>query len=250
MAMSDSARNLKVVRAEIDADERTTNLLFPNRDQGPWLPFERFAETITTSRTKLERHPHRAQEVLVYVLNGEIDHVDGSGRRERLTRGSVALITAHDEVFHQLDAVKGTRARWLSVVVRLPWHTEPPPTQVQIKGAGDPKAASDGTVQTPVVGPLARADSFSGLQVLDMESAKEGTGFFRIGHDHRGLIYALEGSGAVEGSPLAPGSGVLMENLSGVAIGGSPGFRVVLATVPVPEPHPEERPGPPRKRVK
>jgi redox-sensitive bicupin YhaK (pirin superfamily) len=233
MATPDAARTLKVVRSEIDADEQTTSLLFPNRNQGPWLPFERFAETITTSRTKIGRHPHRAEEVLMYVLEGTIEHVDGSGRRESLTGGTVALISAHEEVSHELATVRGKRARWLSVVLRMPWHTEPPPTSVQIKGAGDPKAATDGTVQTPVVGPLARADSFGGLQLLDVEFAKDGTGFFRIGRDRRGVAYGLSGAGTVEGSPVEPGSGVLMETVSGVAIGGSPGFRVVFATAPV-----------------
>lgn len=233
MAKPDAARTLKVVRAEIDADERTTNLLFPNRNQGPWLPFERFAETITTSRTKIGRHPHRAEEVMMYVLEGAIEHVDDSGRREALTRGTVALITAHEEVSHELATVRGKRARWLSLVLRMPWHTEPPPTSVQIKGSGDPRAAADGTVQVPIVGPLARADSFGGLQVLDVEFAKDGTGFFRIGQDRRGVAYALAGSGTVEGSPVEPGSGVLMESVSGVAIGGTSGFRVVLATAPV-----------------
>jgi len=36
-----------------------------------------------------------------------------------------------------MEMLKGKRARWLSVVVRCPWHTEPPPTTIQIKAAGD-----------------------------------------------------------------------------------------------------------------
>jgi redox-sensitive bicupin YhaK (pirin superfamily) len=250
MAKPDSTRNLKIVTGEIDASDRTTSLLFPNRDQGPWLPFERFAETITTSRTKMERHPHRGEEVLIYVLDGEIEHVDGAGHRDTLSPGSLALLTAHEEIAHELATVKGKRARWLSIVIRLPWHTEPPPTEVQIKGAGDAVPAADGTIQTPVVGPLARADSFSGLQLMDLEFAKDGTAFFRIGRDHRAVAYVLAGSGKLEGSLVEPGAGVLMENLAGFAIGGSPGFRVALASVPVPREHAEEAPGPGRKRVK
>jgi redox-sensitive bicupin YhaK (pirin superfamily) len=249
MAKPDSTRNLRIVHAEIDASDKTTSLLFPHRDQGPWLPFERFAETITTSRTKMERHPHRGEEVLIYVLDGEIEHVDGSGHRERLGPGSLALLTAHEEIAHELATVKGKRARWLSIVVRLPWHTEPPPTEVQIKGAGDAAQAADGTIQTPVVGPLARADSFAGLQVMDVEFAKDGTSFFRIGGDHRAVAYVLAGSGKLEGSLVETGSGVLLENRAGFAIGGSPGFRVALASVPVPPEHSEE-PEPKRKRVK
>src|SRR5436309_9845325 len=151
-------RSLTIAHGEIDASDKTTSLLFPSREQAPWLPFERFAETMTTSRTKLGRHPHQAEEVVINMVDGEVDHVDDSGRREALTAGSVAVLTAHEEISHDMEMLKGKRARWLSVVVRLPWHTEPPPTAVQIKTAGDAKEGSDGAVQKPVVGRLARAD--------------------------------------------------------------------------------------------
>src|SRR5206468_2121371 len=75
-------RSLTIAHGEIDASDKTTSLLFPSREQAPWLPFERFAETMTTSRTKLGRHGHQAEEVVIYLVDGEVDHVDDSGRRE------------------------------------------------------------------------------------------------------------------------------------------------------------------------
>src|SRR5213593_2873787 len=243
-------RSLKIVQGEIDASDKTTSLLLPNRDQGPWLPIERFAETMTTSRTKLGRHPHQAEEVLIYMVEGEVDHVDGSGRRDALTPGSVAVLTAHEEISHDLEMLEGKRARWLSVVIRLSWHTEPPPTSIQIKMAGDPAEGSDGTVQRPVVGPLARADASSGLECTDIEFARKATGFFRIGRNRRAVAYVLAGSGMIDDVPIKSGSWALLENMSAVAIGGSPGYRIVLASVPRPAEHEEERPGPVRLRVK
>src|SRR2546425_932239 len=74
-------RSLTIAHGEIDASDKTTSLLFPSREQAPWLPFERFAETMTTSRTKLGRHGHQAEEVVIYLVDGEVDHVDDSGRR-------------------------------------------------------------------------------------------------------------------------------------------------------------------------
>ncbi len=240
----------RVVRGEIDADERTNRLLFPTRDQPAWLPFERFAESMTTGRTKLERHAHQAQEVVLYLLEGEIEHVDQGGHRERLTPGCTVVLSAHDEAHHQLVPVTGKRARWLSTVIRLPWHTEPPPNALQVKGPSDPIEASDGTVQRPVVGPLARADSSSGLEALDVEFARKGTGFFRIGKENRAVAYALGGSGSINEVPVDPGLGVLLEHAASVAISGAPGYRVLLAILPAPsEPLPEE-PTPVRRRVK
>ncbi len=239
-----------MVEGQIDADEKTTRLLFPTRDQPAWLPFERFAESMTTAQTQSGRHMHQDQEVAMYMLEGEIEHVDHDGRRETLTPGSTVVLTAHGDASHELVNVKGKRARWLSVVIRLPWHTEPPPNALQIKGPSDATEASDGTVQRPVIGPLARADSTSGLQVLDVEFARKGTGFFRVGKDHKAVAYALAGSGAMNDRPVEPGSGALLENLASVAIGGAAGYRVVLAMMPVhAEPAPEG-PEPPRRRVK
>ena len=242
-------RSLTVAHGEIDASDKTTSLLFPSREHGPWLPFERFAETMTTSRSKLGRHSHQAEEVVIYLVEGEVDHMDAAGRRESLTPGSVAVLTAHEEVSHDLEMLKGKRARWLSVVVRLPWHTEPPPTTVQIKTAGDATEGSDGTVQKPVVGPLARADGSSGLECTDIEFARQATGFFRIGLDRRAVAYVLSGSGMIDDVPLKAGSGALLENMSAVAIGGAPGYRLVLASIPIPTQH-EDPPDAAPRRVK
>jgi len=242
-------RSLTVAHGEIDASDKTTSLLFPSREHGPWLPFERFAETMTTSRSKLGRHSHQAEEVVIYLVEGEVDHVDDSGRREGLTPGSVAVLTAHEEISHDLEMLKGKRARWLSVVVRLPWHTEPPPTAIQIKTAGDPIEESDGTVQRPVLGPLARADGSSGLACTDIEFARQATAFFRIGRDRRAVAYVLNGSGMIDEVPLKAGSGALLENMSAVAIGGAPGYRLVLASAPIPAQH-EDPPDAVPRRVK
>src|SRR6267378_8443314 len=157
MATQDENRDLTIVRGEIDASDRTTSLLFPNRDQGPWLPFERFAETMTTARTKVERHNHQAEEVFVYVLDGEIQHIDGSGRHDDLAPGSIAVLTAHEQMSHEMVAVQGKRARWLSIVVRLTWHTDPPPTSLQVKGPADAKAAADDRSEERRVGKECRS---------------------------------------------------------------------------------------------
>ncbi len=240
----------KLVRGEIDADERTTRLLLPTRDQSAWMPFDRFAESMTTSLTRVERHPHQAEEVVMYLLEGEIRHVDNGGKSQALTAGSTAVLTAHDEVFHALETVQGHRARWLSIVVRLPWHTEPPATSLQIKGLSDTTEASDGTVHRPVVGPLARADASSGLEVLDLEFAKPGTAFFHIGSPRRAVVYVLGGSGSIDDHPVDPGSGILIESASGVALHGSAGYRVVIASAPGPAPTGNDAPEPVRRRVK
>ncbi len=225
---------MKIAAGQIEASDITSRLLFPTALQGPWLPFERLAETIATSRKKEGLHPHQAEEVVVYVLEGYVDHEYDGGQHATLTQGSVLLLTAHEEIRHQLVMQKGRSARWLSIVLRLPWHTEPPPTSVQIKTAGDPIEAADGTVQRPIVGSHARADAFTHLEYTDIEFAKAGTAFFRLGKTQRSVAYVLSGSGTFGTEHVEPGHGALLENVSGLSIHGTPGFRVALASVPRP----------------
>src|SRR5207249_7193601 len=96
-------RELTIVHGEIDASDTTAHLLFPTRDEQPFLPFQRFAESMATSRRKGEMHPHHGEEVIQYVLEGYIDHEDGSGTHTSLTEGSLLVLTARNEVQHRSE---------------------------------------------------------------------------------------------------------------------------------------------------
>jgi len=214
-----------------DLSDPTSHLLMPTAEQGPFPPFDRFAETVATRRIQVGLHPHLAEEVVTYVIDGLVHHEDGSGNHTVLNPGSVLVVTAHEEVRHELTmqpSQEGRSARWLSIVLRLPWHTEAPPTSVQIKDAGDATESIDGTVRRPVVGPLA----FMQLECTDLEFTREADVSLPIDHGRRGVAYVLRGSGMIEKKPIEMGHGALFENVARLALSGSPGFRVFLATVP------------------
>lgn len=234
MPRAEEAARPRIVAGQVDASDVTSRLLIPTSEQGPWLPVERFGETMATSRKKEGRHPHVAEEVVAYVLEGFVDHEYDGGKSETLTSGSVLVLTAHDEIHHELVMKQGRSARWLSIVLRAPSHTNRIPTSVVVRSAGDPIEAADGSIQRPVVGPRARAGAFTGLELTDIEFAKQGTAFFRVGRDRRAVVYGMGGSGAIGDNEIGPGLGALVERASGIAIRGSPGFRVALATVPRP----------------
>ena len=221
-----------------DLSDPTSHLLMPTAEQGPFPPFDRFAETVATRRMQVGLHPHFAEEVVAYVLDGYVHHEDGSGNHTVLNPGSVLVVTAHKEIRHELTMQPyqdGRTARWLSIVLRLPWHTEAPPTSIQIKDAGDATESIDGTIQRPVVGPLARADTFLQLECTDIEFTRETDVSVPIDHKRRGVAYVLRGSGMIEKKPVEMGHGALFENVAKLSLYGSPGFRVFLATVPVTE---------------
>jgi redox-sensitive bicupin YhaK (pirin superfamily) len=218
-----------------DEDDPESRLLMPTREEGPFLPFERFAETFAKSRTEIGFHPHEAQEVIAYILEGYVHHEDATGHHADLSTGSVLVVTAHQEIRHRLTLQPRSedhKARWLSIVLRLPWHTEPPMTSIQIKEAGDAAETHDGTIRRPVVGPLARADSAMGLECTDVSFTEQADVSFQVGRGRRGVAYVLEGSGSVEKAEVGNGQGVLFENITRFAVHGLPGFRLFLASVP------------------
>ena len=221
-----------------DLSDPTARLLMPTVDQGPFLPFERFAETLATRRMQEGLHPHLAEEVVTYVLDGYVHHEDATGNHTVLSPGSVLVVTAHTEIRHDLTmqpSQQGRNARWLSIVLRLPWHTEAPQNSLQVKDAGDAMESSDGTIQRPVTGPLARAETFLGLECTDIEFAREADASFSIRRGRRGVVYVLRGSGMIEKNSVQAGQGAVFENVGRLTIHGSPDFRAFLATVPVPE---------------
>src|SRR5438309_586075 len=163
---------------------------------------------------------------------------DGKALHTALAPGSVLVVTAHTEIRHDLTmqpSQQGRNARWLSIVLRLPWHTEAPPNALQVKDAGDVVEAPDGTTRRPVTGPLARAETFMGLESTDIEFSREAEASFSIARKRRGVAYVLRGSGMIEKSGVEKGQGALFENVTRLSMRGSPDFRVFLATVPLAE---------------
>src|SRR5438034_3234721 len=218
-----------------DLSDPTSHLLMPTAEQAPFPPFDRFAETVATKRMQAGLHPHLVEEVIAYVLDGYVHHEDGGGAHTVLSPGSVLVVTAHQEIRHELTmqpSQEGRSARWLSIVLRLPWHTEAPPTSIQIKDAGDATESLDGTMRRPVVGPLARAETFMQLECMDIEFTREADVSIPVDRKRRGLAYVLRGSGMIEKKPIEMGHGALFGNVARLALYGSPGFRVFLATVP------------------
>jgi len=234
-----------------DLSEPTSHLLIPTAEQGPLPPFDRFAETVATARLQLGFHTHLAEEVVTYVLDGSVHHEDGSGKHTVLNAGSVLVVTAHQEIRHELTmqpVQAGRNARSISIVLRLPWHTEPPPTLIQIKDTGDLVEATDGILQRAVVGPLARADSSMGLECVDLKLPEAAQASFNVGRHRRGIAYVLEGSGTIEKERIESGQGALFENVTNLTLSGSPGFRVFLASVPLADNGQRASPGRQRSR--
>jgi redox-sensitive bicupin YhaK (pirin superfamily) len=217
----------------MDTEDLSGRVLFPTPAQGPWLPFLRLAETSTTRPGgESERHTHRREEVLNYMVEGEAQYVDDAGERTVIGPGAVALLTAREEGAHDLVPKAPPRARWVSVVVRCPSTVGGPPSVVQIARGGIPTRFGEGTVERQLAGRGGAVASSVGLDCRVVEFRADGACRCPVGRGRRGFAYLLEGSGHVDGSPVAHGSGALLNDIDEVEIVATVGTQVFLGSAP------------------
>src|SRR5437762_12642369 len=111
---------MSIVHGVIDDSDITARILFPTREKEPFLPFERFAESVATSRKKGDLHAHLGQEVVTYVLECTVDHEYGAGVHDNLPPGSILVLTASQAVRHAQTMEKEHTGRWLSLDASFP----------------------------------------------------------------------------------------------------------------------------------
>ncbi len=206
-------------------------MVIPTPTQGPWAPFDRVGEVVVTVGRKFAPHAHQAQEVLTYVVEGFASYAPETGPVQSMRPGSVLLLTSPSRTSHSVNPSRGATVRWFAVVVDLPGSSAKNitiQTDTPIAAAPDP----DGTVVRRLVGPGTKVTSSAGLSCEEVLFADEGTSFRRVGHDRRGVVYALAGRGQVDGEILEVGEAALVEDAAGLALHGRPGFRVLLVTAP------------------
>jgi len=226
-------REIIVVASRMDLDDVSGRVLFPTPQVAPWLPFVRFAETVTTGRgNDSDVHSHRAEEVLNYVLEGRVEYVDDLDHHSVLDRGAVALFTARAEAHHNLLARPDPRSRWVSIVVAAPGTTPGPPHRVQIGTVPSPHVPADGVVERHLVGREAGVASPVGLECVEIEFLGDGRCACPVGTGRRAVAYPVEGGATVDGRTVAAGSGALIEDGSEVSVEARAGTRVLLASAP------------------
>jgi redox-sensitive bicupin YhaK (pirin superfamily) len=227
-------RELRVVASRIELADVTGRVLFPSPVQGPWLPFLRFADTITTGGgDDPEGHTHLEEEVLNYVVEGRVDYEDDGGHSSILERGTLELLTAREETRHKLVGIKGgTRTRWLSVVVRLPTGTGGSSHRFQVAPCPAPIETGQAAVMRFLVGPDAPLESGAGLECNELEFRRDGRCDCPVGPERRAVAYVIEGSGSVGHQVLEVGVGALIENSTKISIQAQSGTHLLLASAP------------------
>ncbi len=227
-----SSKGIQVVSGELETSRAMTRLVIPTAARPAWPPFVRVGETVVTRSRLFPVHYHERQEVLTYVTEGFASYELESGGPEELHAGSARLLYAPVRASHRISPARGGAIRWFSLVVDAP---SAPSGEVRLQRGDRPSGPPiDGSPRIwTLVGTGGSMRSRTEMECREITFPELGTTFQRVGHDRRGIVYALAGRGAVDGVDIASGEAALIEGVAGIAIQGSIGFRSVVATMPL-----------------
>ena len=78
------------------------------RKIGAWVFVDHFGPTVQVDGMTVAAHPHTGLQTVTWLLDGEIDHRDSVGTEQRVTPGSLNLMTAGSGVSHSERSLAGS----------------------------------------------------------------------------------------------------------------------------------------------
>jgi redox-sensitive bicupin YhaK (pirin superfamily) len=168
-------------------------------------------------------HPHRGFETVTYMLSGDMEHKDSSGRAGRLRPGDVQWMTAGSGVVHaEMPSAEfmrtGGRMHGFQLWVNLPERDKMiKPRYQEIPSSRIPKATSaDGLVSVSVIageamGETAVIETRTPIIYLHYRIKPGGVVNQKVPHDYNAFAYVVDGAGlfGVEGERGADGQMIM-----------------------------------------
>lgn len=177
---------------------RAAMVIDPNK-QADFDPFLFLAEDWFGQGT-FDIHPHRGQETVTYVIEGNLRHYDNNAGDGELGPGDVQWMTAGSGVVHKEDPAPGETVHSLQLWVNLPKDEKMSPPRYQNLRQGDmPVHREDGVLVRVFSGQSreAVAPTLNHVPVTMVEINMEPGATFHqdLPANYNGFIYVLEGSG-------------------------------------------------------
>ncbi len=232
MAALTRAPSIRVIAGEVQSRTATNRLVIPSVGLNAWLPFVRVGETIASRARQFPPHTHEHEEVLTYLSEGSATYRLGERPGETASAGTAFLLSSASNVTHSISPIKGGSVRWFVLVIALRAELSEP--RLQSSHLSEASTFEEKTQVRRLVGPRAPMTSHTGLECRELVFVQRSTSFLRVGHDRHAVVYAMSGAGTVDGRGLQAGEGALISDVSGIAIAGTPGLRVIAATAPAP----------------
>jgi redox-sensitive bicupin YhaK (pirin superfamily) len=165
------------------------------------------------------------------VVEGFASYQYGTDPAKPTPADSVMMLYAPSKVSHRVSPAQGGTVRWVSLVLSLPESDAGAP-RIRSERTTASDVQPDGTQVRLLAGPGSKLPTKSGLAARELRFVDGGTTFQAVGRDRRGIAYVLAGRGEVDTQPVEVGEGVLVENVSGIAVHGRAGMRILLASAP------------------
>lgn len=217
------------MRAQIDErhTSRTVELggatvrrLLPRRDRrtvGAWCFLDHFGPTTREEAAALAigPHPHIGLHTVTWLVEGELEHRDSLGSRQRIIPGQLNLMTAGDGISHAELAVPDTTSVLHGAQL---WVAQPEATRhgppAFAHHAELPTVAHGGWTATVILGAWGGAESPASTDTpivgaaLTTDGPASAVVTLRPGWEH--AVAVLAGRAEVAGEPLAPGEVVVI----------------------------------------
>lgn len=193
-------------------------------------------------------HPHKAFEVMTYVISGTVEHRDSLGSRQTVTAGGAQVMQAGSGIDHG-EAFRGSGTEglqiWFEPNIRQTLNQ--PPTYHQYEHEQFPNVLQHGVTFKTVIGPGAPIQIETDAKVFDITLEPDSTYIYPLpaGRQLAFLVIRGNGTGQSDGNTAAALSHkdfvvvqAEAEETLELKGGALQGMRITAIEVPVETPYP------------
>ena len=212
------------------------------RTVGAWCFADHMGPTDFTPENGLDigPHPHTGLQTVTWLIEGEATHHDSLGSEQVITPGQLNLMSAGRGVAHSEEATGTYRGRLQGIQL---WVAQPEATRHGDAAfehhASLPMLETGGAVVTVLVGSLLELTSPArhDTELMGADLRLHGRVALPLERRFEHAVIVLEGSLAIDGTPLEPGSmGYLPTGRDEVELDARrPTSAIMLGGVPFPE---------------
>jgi redox-sensitive bicupin YhaK (pirin superfamily) len=167
----------------------------------PFVLFERF---YIDPDDGFPMHPHKGFEIVSYMIEGGMEHADSLGVEHTAREDEAMRITTGSGIRHSEFPADGEACNGLQLWVNLPREEkEADPDYVDASADELPTRESDGATVTTVVGEGSPIGLRTQMEYLDVRVEDAWT--WTVPEGWAGFLYAVAGSGSVEGDAFDEG---------------------------------------------